>query len=87
MSTLEASRLNLIQEFESAPASALFSQTMVAAIRQCSIATVERDRWAGTGIKFIKMGRLVRYRKKDIEDWLADHTAFQSTTQAQIMQK
>lgn len=77
------SRLNLMQEYELAPDSALFSQETVAAIRNCSIALVERDRWAGTGIPFIKTGRLVRYRKKDIREWLDNHIAFQSTTQAQ----
>ena len=44
---------------------------------------IEHDRWAGTGVPFIKTGRLVRYRKKDIREWLESHTAFQSTTQAQ----
>ena len=62
------SRLNLMQEYELAPDSALFSQETVAAIRGCSIALIERDRWAGTGVPFIKTGRLVRYRKKDIRD-------------------
>ena len=81
----EIPRLDLIAEFESAPTGALFSQATLAAIRQCSIATIERDRWAGTGVKFIKMGRLVRYRKQDIEAWLAQHPSLQSTTQAQSL--
>lgn len=83
----ETPRLHLIAEYESAPLNALFSQETIAAIRHCSIATIERDRWAGTGIKFIKMGRLVRYRKKDIQQWLEEHPAFQSTTQAQNTNK
>ncbi len=78
-----SSRLNLLQEFELAPDSALFTQNTVAAIRGCSIATIEHDRWLGTGVPFIKTGRSVRYRKKDIRTWLESHTAFQSTTQAQ----
>lgn len=41
---IENTRLTLIHEYESAPDDALFSQLTVAAIRQCSIATVERDR-------------------------------------------
>ena|ERR1700722_8796163 len=77
------SRLNLMQEYELAPDSALFTQETVAAIRGCSIALIERDRWTGTGVPFIKTGRLVRYRKKDIHTWLESHTAFKSTTQAQ----
>lgn len=81
---LQTPRLNLITEYELSPDSALFSQETVAAIRNCSLATVERDRWAGSGIPFIKSGRMVRYRKKDIRDWLEKHKLFQSTTQVQI---
>ena len=81
--TTQHSRLDLMREYELAPDSALFSQETVAALRHCSIALIERDRWAGTGVRFVKTGRLVRYRKKDIREWLENHTAFQSTTQAQ----
>ncbi len=77
------SRIDLMREYEQAPDSALFSQETIAALRGCSIALIERDRWVGSGVRFIKTGRLVRYRKKDIREWLASHTAFQSTTQAQ----
>ena len=77
------SRMDLMREYEQAPDSALFSQDTVAALRGCSVALIERDRWAGTGVRFIKTGRLVRYRKQDIREWLSGHTAFQSTTQAQ----
>jgi hypothetical protein len=76
-------RLTLINEYESAPDTALFSQLTLAALRQCSIATIERDRWAGTGVPFIKIGRLVRYRKSDIHTRLNKHPLVQSTTQAQ----
>lgn len=78
---VEKSRLNLITEYESAPDTALFAQDTVAAIRDCSLATIERDRWAGTGIPFVKIGRLVRYRKLDIQHWLAQHLSVQSTSQ------
>ena len=83
----ETSRLTLITEYELAPDSALFAQETVAAIRDCSMATLERDRWVGSGIPFIKVGRLVRYRKTDIRAWLEKHKAFQSTTQAQFSKK
>lgn len=82
----EKTRLALIHEYESAPNSALFSQHTVAAVRQCSIATIEHDRWAGKGIPFVKMGRLVRYRKADIRAWLESHQVVQSTTQAQLIE-
>ena len=76
----KTSRLDLINEYEIAPDSALFSQETVAAILDCSLATLERDRWIGKGIPFIKFGRMVRYRKTDIRMWLAQHHAIQSTS-------
>lgn len=79
----ELVRLNLINEFELAPSTALFSQITVAAIRGCSLSTIERDRWLGGGIPFIKMGRLVRYRKSDIQQWLEQYQVVRSTTQLQ----
>jgi predicted DNA-binding transcriptional regulator AlpA len=35
-----------------------------------SVRSLERHRVAGTGPKFIKLGRLVRYRPKDISSWI-----------------
>jgi excisionase family DNA binding protein len=80
----KTSRLELINEYETAPDSALFSQETVAAILDCSLATIERDRWIGKGIPFSKFGRLVRYRKTDIREWLEKHKSFQSTTEMQL---
>lgn len=77
----QSTRFDLIQEYESAPDWVLFSQETVAAIRACSLATIERDRWIGIGVPFIKMGRLVRYRKSDIRAWLEQHLSLQSTSQ------
>jgi len=74
------SRIDLINEYELAPDWAIFSQETVAAIRDCSLATLERDRWIGAGVPFVKMGRLVRYRKADIRLWLEQHQSVQSTS-------
>jgi hypothetical protein len=76
------SRVDLLNQFDSAPHDALFSQTTIAAVRDCSIATMERDRWAGTGIDFLKIGRSVRYRKSDVLAWLDKHHPQQSTAAA-----
>lgn len=76
----QSSRIDLINEYEQAPDWALFSQETVAAIRDCSLATLERDRWAGGGICYVKIGRLVRYRKADIRAWLEKHQTVASTT-------
>lgn len=84
---LKKSRIDLINQYEIAPLSALFSQETLAAILDCSIATMERDRWVGKGVPFAKFGRLVRYRKSEIKNWLESHQSFQSTTQMQIETK
>jgi len=32
--------------------------------------TLEIWRWRGTGPRFIKAGRLIRYREEDIQNWI-----------------
>jgi predicted DNA-binding transcriptional regulator AlpA len=32
--------------------------------------TVERHRVAGTGPRFIRLGRAIRYRRRDLLDWI-----------------
>ncbi|MDD2760032.1 MAG: hypothetical protein PHH11_07035 [Methylomonas sp.] len=73
-------RIELLSDFEKAPDTALFSQKTIAAVRDCSTATLERDRWAGTGIPFVKFGHSVKYRKSDVMNWLNKHVARQSTS-------
>lgn len=76
----DLSRIDMLKEYELAPDSTFFSQETLAAIRDCSLATLERDRWAGTGVPFVKIGRLVRYRKSEIRSWLEQHQSMTSTT-------
>ncbi|MEM7430689.1 MAG: helix-turn-helix domain-containing protein [Pseudomonadota bacterium] len=39
-----------------------------------SMAFLERDRWAGATIPFVKVGsRSVRYLKSDLEDYIREH--------------
>jgi hypothetical protein len=45
-----------------------------ARVRRCSVRTIERERTAGTGCRYIQIGRLVRYRRRDIADYLDGHT-------------
>jgi hypothetical protein len=71
-----------LAEFYNAPDTALFNQITVAHVRDCSTATLERDRWAGGGIKFIKIGRAVKYRKADVLNWLEQYQPQQSTSAA-----
>jgi hypothetical protein len=35
-----------------------------------SVRTLERHRVAGTGPRFTRLGRLVRYREVDLADWV-----------------
>lgn len=79
----KSTRSFLLQEFRTAPLETWFDQDTVAAIRGCSVSTIERDRWAGTGVPFVKCGRAVRYTKQAILDWLDKHKSVQSTTQYQ----
>ena len=47
-----------------------------------STRTMERMRQVGTGPKFIKVGRLVRYRQSDLDEYL-NARAYRSTAEAQ----
>ena len=41
-----------------------------AGILGLKVATLQKWRWVGTGPKFLKVGRLVRYRLSDLNDFL-----------------
>jgi hypothetical protein len=72
--------MQFLAEFNSADDSTLFNQTVIAHVLDCSTATMERDRWSGGGIPFIKINRLVRYRKADVLEWLGQFRAQESTS-------
>ena len=56
------------------PALVLVDQKQLAAdILHCSERKVERDRLDGTGIPFVRIGRLVRYRLIDVHQYLERH--------------
>ena len=74
------SRILLINEFESAPESTLFDQRTLAAVLDCSTQLLERNRWAGQGIPYLKIGRTVRYRKQDILNFLQRQKIYHSTS-------
>lgn len=58
------SRIELAREFAESHDDALVTTGQVAAWLDCSEAKLERDRWAGVGIPYIKHGRHVRYVKR-----------------------
>lgn len=45
-----------------------------------SVSTLEKWRVAGIGPRFLKLGRLVRYSRRDLEQWL-DARRVQSTSE------
>jgi excisionase family DNA binding protein len=51
----------------------LMSNEDLAAYVVVPLKTVEAWRYRGTGPRGIKVGRHVRYRKTDVDQWLDDH--------------
>lgn len=49
---------------------ALWSQQQLCDYIGKSTSWAEQSRWAGTGPKFIKIGRHVRYRVADVMSWI-----------------
>ena len=80
MSINTTPRLQLVNEFESAPASTLFNQNTLAAILNCSTQLLERNRWAGEGVPYVKIGRKVLYRKSEVLDFLQQLKIYRSTS-------
>jgi predicted DNA-binding transcriptional regulator AlpA len=52
----------------------LLTQYETAEATRLSERTLERHRLAGTGPKFVRLGRRVFYRRNDIEVWVAECT-------------
>jgi hypothetical protein len=44
-----------------------------ARIRRCSLRTIERERSTGTGCRYIKLGGSVRYKWRDVLDFIERH--------------
>jgi hypothetical protein len=42
---------------------------------------LQKDRVAGHGIPFVRLGRLVRYRQSDVQSYLDSLTACRSTSE------
>lgn len=80
MSKTKLNRLQLINEFESAPDSMLFNQNTLAAILDCSTQLLERNRWAGEGVPYLKIGGKVFYRKSDVLEFLQQQKVYRSTS-------
>jgi excisionase family DNA binding protein len=48
----------------------LLNQKQAAQVLGISVRTLERHRVAGTGPRWARLGRLVRYRESDLVEWI-----------------
>jgi predicted DNA-binding transcriptional regulator AlpA len=60
----------------------LLSDVDVAAITGRARSTLQKDRVVGTGIPFVRIGRLVRYRQSDVAAFLDALPSRRSTSEA-----
>src|SRR5436305_11591191 len=60
----------------------LLSDRDVEKITRRARSTLQKDRVAGTGIRFVRLGRLVRYRPEDVAAYLAELPSLRSTSEA-----
>lgn len=51
----------------------LLTQQETAALLKVSVSTLKRWRTVGTGPRYLRVGRAVRYRRSDVEAWLRSH--------------
>jgi predicted DNA-binding transcriptional regulator AlpA len=59
---------------------ALLTGREAAALLRLSERTIERHRGAGTGPRYIALGRAIRYRRRDLLDWI-ERSARRSTSE------
>lgn len=48
----------------------LLDQKSAAKLLRLSVRTLERHRLDGTGPRFCRLGRLIRYRQSDLREWI-----------------
>jgi hypothetical protein len=66
-----AIRNALRSEFAGAPPDSLFDVYVVAAVLDTPPRTLETWRKKGRGPACVRLGRAVRYRRRDVESWVA----------------
>lgn len=70
---MKHNRLSLLADYWLSPDEALFREDVVAARMDVKVTTIQSHRWEKIGVPFVKMGKLVRYRKGDIEAYIAQN--------------
>lgn len=51
----------------------MFNETQAAEVLGCSVALLRKWRLFGEGPAYVKIGRLVRYRQEDLDEFLNSH--------------
>lgn len=74
-------RNDRIRAYLDAPPEARFDERVVAVVAGCSESTLQKYRLVGLGPKFLKIGKSVRYEKREVDAWLTQHRAHQSTSE------
>lgn len=74
-------RNDRIRAYLDAPPEARFDERTVAAVAACSESALQKFRLVGLGPKFLKIGKSVRYEKREVDAWLTQHRAHRSTSE------
>jgi phage terminase Nu1 subunit (DNA packaging protein) len=64
----------IVADFWASDPESLWKRPDIARVLDCSEATLERDTWKQQGIPVVRLGRRIRYRKSDVEDYLRERT-------------
>jgi predicted DNA-binding transcriptional regulator AlpA len=57
----------------------LLDQKTAARFLSVSVRTLERYRVTGTGPRWVRLGRLVRYREHDLAAWIEENSHFSTS--------
>lgn len=60
----------------------LLNVAQVSELTGRAVSTLEKDRLTGDGPPYLKLGRLVRYRRRDVEAWLSECTRRSTSEEA-----
>jgi hypothetical protein len=63
----------------------LLTSQEYARLRRCSVRTIERERTTGAGCQYIKLGRSVRYKLRDVLAFIEGNARHSTSEPAQII--
>lgn len=79
-------RPELLSLFDASPPWARFTEKEAAEILRCSTAKLQRDRWAGTGLPFVREDGSIFYLQETIATRVKDPVLHTSTAAADVSQ-